>query len=465
MADLQQSRTFKLKSVTFTDNKGNSKGIAGLVASFSYVESIVSPFVAGTLVLTDSAGFFNAVAISGGETVSIVLTDVISNVRKDEDRTYNLVVWKVANRIVSDKAQIYTLGLISQEALINEGTRVAQPLKGKPEAIIANTLLKENIKTEKEFFSDPSQFEMNLLPNRRRPFDIAAVLATKAVPQQQKWGGGSGGSTGQGTPDVNGTAGYFFWESYRGYNFVSVDTLCKLDDKDRPAWGPYEEQVANADDNANRQLAVLDSKFSSEVNVMANLRLGKYASLMVFFDPQSGQYDEYVYKLKDSYEKMEHLGSGGLDLIPATDIDLSEYPTRYLSMLLDHETWHSGASPGSPEADAGSKSPAKYPDWQKYFASQSIARFSTLKNQECTVVVPGNYKICAGDRIDIRLKSKLPDSGRKLEPFDRESSGVYLIREVTHDYDLSVGNGKFQTTLRLCRDSYGLPDSKSKHGN
>jgi len=58
-----------------------------------------------------------------------------------------------------------------------------------------------------------------------------------------------------------------------------------------------------------------------------------------------------------------------------------------------------------------------------------------------------------------------PLAGAKIteEPWDQESSGVYLIEEVTHTYDSTKStNGRFITTLRLMRDSYG--DIESNHG-
>ena len=100
-----------------------------------------------------------------------------------------------------------------------------------------------------------------------------------------------------------------------------------------------------------------------------------------------------------------------------------------------------------------------------FYAAQSIARYQLLKNQSCTIVIPGNPDICAGDKIDIRLQNKVPNKEAKREPFDVESSGVYLIQEATHTYDTTIGtNGRFTTTLRLLRDSYGMKDKQSKHG-
>jgi hypothetical protein len=462
MADLKQSRTFKLKSVVLVDSKGNTRDITGLCASFTYAEKITAPFVMASLLVSDSANLFNSVAFAGGETVQIRTTDV-SGDQNNEDTTYELRVWKVANRYVKDKKQHYTLGLISPEALANEGTRVTIPLKGKAEKIIEDDLIKGSLNSDKDVFVDPSQFEINMLPNRRRPFDIANLLTTKAIPAQQNWGQTSE-TTGNGdTATVTGTAGYFFWESKRGYNFYSVDSLCSLEDEDREIWGPYIEQQSNQD-GANEQFNILDAKFTSEIDVMTNLRTGKYSTLVVFYNPSTGQYDEYVYKLKDSYSQMEHLGSGELDKIPNLEIDLSEYPTRIMSSVLDHETWFSEGTPASPDNADGSTKPATFPDWQKYFAAQSMARFSTLKNQECTIVIPGNSQICAGDRVEIKLRNKVSSKEANNEPWDQESSGVYLINEVTHDYDTLRGtSGAFQTTLRLFRDAYGAPDTASNH--
>ena len=80
-----------------------------------------------------------------------------------------------------------------------------------------------------------------------------------------------------------------------------------------------------------------------------------------------------------------------------------------------------------------------------------------------TIIIPGNSEICAGDKIDIKLVNKAPGARIDDEPYDQESSGIYLIEEVTHTYNSTKNlNGKFLTTLRLMRDSYG--DIESRHG-
>ena len=187
---------------------------------------------------------------------------------------------------------------------------------------------------------------------------------------------------------------------------------------------------------------------------------------MVFFNHSTGQYEEYVYKIKDSYDNMAHLGGQeSISLVPANQVELSDFPTRIMSMMLDHESWYNEPGIANPE-DPSATDPTKFADWQKYYASQGISRIQLLKNQEGTIKIPGNPFICAGDKIDIRIQSKLADELRKKQPYDQESSGVYLVKELRHLYNFLDGNnGTCKTTLGLCRDSYGMKDLPSNHGN
>lgn len=468
---------FVLKSVRiFPNNSKQPVEISQLVNSFDYVENVEAPFLSGMMEVVDSGGLLQGLPIQGGEKVTI---SVITS-SSEEPYDYTMVIWTVANRFARQKKQAYTLGLISQEALINEITRISKPLSGNPESIVVD-LLKNSIKTNKTIYSEPSKFEVKLIPARRRPFDILTSITKNSVSPQVSYTQSSSKkdknstqkSSGETSQSIKGSGGFFFWETKRGYNFFAVDSLCadensKLKSKklESKSWGPYVERLGNVDAADDNRFVVYESYFSSELDMLSSLRRGKYSSLVVFFNHSTGQYEEYVYKIKDSYDNMAHLGGQeGITLIPADQIEMSDYPTRIMTMLLDHETWYNGEKPASPDPNDGGTDPTKFADWQKFYASQSIARYELLKNQSCTVVVPGNPEICAGDKIDIRLINKAPTSEARNNQYDTESSGVYLVAEVTHSYDATLGtNGRFVTTLRLLRDSYGLKDRPSNHG-
>ena len=463
MAEQFQNPTdFSLKSVAIA-RLGETDGydIKQMVNSFSYVESVTSPFVAATLVIADSSGFINDLPIQGGETVVVTVQTSSS----DEPQEYTMVVWRIANRGSQGKAQAYTLGLVSVEALNNECVRLVKPLSGKPDDIIKK-MLREDLKTDKEFFpaEATTQFAVKMLPVNRRPFDIIASLSIKSVQSGTTTSSGtaSGSSTNNEKQTVSGSAGYFFWENKRGYNFFSVDSL--MDIEQGQIWGPYVEKPANQSDGADDRFTIAQASFVSEADIMTSMRMGKYSSLMVFFNHSTGQYHEYHYSVKDAYKDMKHLGPQNTpSLITFREKDISDYPTRIVSSLLDHESWYNDAGIASFEEEDGADSPSEFCDFHKHFAAQSLMRYELLKNQMGTVVIPGNSEICAGDRVEIQLVNKTSTEVAKDQPIDQESSGTYLIAEVTHEYSRVGGaNGKFTTTLRLMRDSYGYVESN--HG-
>jgi len=471
MAEFQSTTDFQVKDVIISPADGSKGyGIKNLVANITYVENLKYPFVMAVMEVVDSAGLITKLPIQGGEIVVIKIKTSI----EPDGFEYKFRVWKIANRYVQNKDQAYTLGLISEESLNNEFKRVVTPLEGTPDQIIAK-LLKEELKTEKTFYSEPCVFSTKLIAARKRIFDIIAMLLPKSVPGET----GIKVATSSKKPNtptqgqeqkVSGSAGFFFWENRRGFNFYSVDTLCSdkaTEAYDSKPWGPYVEKVANQSDGADDRFTIASTLFTSEIDLVTSMRMGRYATLMCMFNHSTGQYDEYVYNVKDAFDDMKHLGTQGEPSLikVGNNKTLAEYPTRVMSMLLDHETWFNDLTPASPYPKDGSTSPSPYSERHLEYAAQSITRYETLSNQTATIVIPGNSKICAGDKVDIKLLNKLPDADLKTEPYDPENSGIYLVVEVSHFYERTKGsNGKFTTTLRIARDTHGDANKVSKHG-
>ena len=487
----QHSSEAKLIRCIISKNglKGRALG-SDMIAAFDVFESIESPFMAGSLTVSDSKNFINDYPIDGGETIQMELKTTFS----DTPIEYSFVISKIGARIIKNKMQVYELILCSPEALINESLRVQDSLSGNPETIVEKMLGDEYLGSTKEFFSEPSRFEIKLIPNRTRPFDIIAMLLKKSVSSKTTYTGkkypkyeeNRQNRPNSNSKPIKGSAGFLFWETRRGYNFFSIDALCDTsengtfifkdkkegDKEEKPrlqaeSWGPYVEKIANTEISGDQRFLIENAKFTSEIDIATSLRKGKYSSLMIFFNISTGQYEEYTYKIKDSYDNMAHLGyQDSVAKIPNNEKgDLSESPSRIMSILLDHESWYNGPSIANPD-DAKATDPNKFADWQKYYASQGVARAELLYNQELTLDIPGNPEICAGDKIDIRIQSKLADEQRKREPYDLESSGIYLVKTVNQMYNaLNTENGTLKTTLGLCRDSYGVAEVPSNHGN
>ena len=495
----QNSSEFKLKkcTISYGDGSNTTSLLSGdMIAAFSFHESVLKPFVAGSLMLSDSTGFLTNFPIQGGEIVEIeVSTSFDEQTNKGQATKYKLKVMRIASRTIKEKMQIYTLVMVSEEAFVNEIIRLEDPLSGKPDEMVTK-LVREKLKSSKEIFVEPCKFSVKMLPAKRRPFDIIADLTKRSISgnatytnKKTKTGkisnkrGREVGSTYGLEKEIKGTAGYFFWESLRGFNFYSVDALCSLPKLDKegnykegteefPAkdlrskpWGPYEEVIANLDNGKDQRGIVSNFKFKTEVDVIASLRKGKYASVMVFFNMSTGQYEEYTYKIKQSYDAMSHLGGqDSISLIPTSQEELSETPSRVMSAILDHEAWYNDPDIADPDS-AATDNPSEYADWIKYYAAQTVARYDLLANQEANLTIPGNPSISAGDKVSVLVLNKVADKLKVKKPYDEETSGVYLVKEVSHKYDrLQGGNGNMTTVLKLFRDSYGMTDLKSNRG-
>ena len=471
MADQQSTTDFKLTSVLIFPLGNDKDGleIKNLVYNFSYIENITSPFVAGTLSVADSAGLLNDLPIQGGETVKIAVNTSTSK----DPVEYVLNVYKIGNRFAKNQMQSYTLGLVSLEALNNEYYRVRRKFSKKADEIIAE-ILNTDLKTKKVLYSEPTRYSLSYIPPNKRPFDIFSSLAIKSVSAAVPISSTSSANKNKtGKETVKGTAGFFFWETRRGYNFFAVDSL--LSDEpvknngkvqyDVKPWGPYIEKIVNSSDGADDRFTIINATFSSELDVITSMRKGRYSSSMSFFNHSTGQYKPLHYSLAQNYDQMKHLGPQNKPNIikVGKDKTLSDYPTRIMTFLLDHETWFNDPQPASNDPKDGSSSPSQFCDEHMNYAAQAITRYELLQNQTATIVIPGNSEICAGDKINIKLVNKLSNVDQNKQPYDPESSGVYLIREITHTYEATVStNGRFTSTLRLMRDSFG--DIESKHG-
>ena len=468
----QNTQDFRLVSVMLYkagDETSKPEDIKALVDTFSYVESITSPCVAATMNVVDSSGLFSTWPIQGMETIEVKL---IANPKPEEEKLYRFKIWRLTNRVSSNQKQTYTLGLVSEEALLNETNRTEGIQSGNPNAIVEK-MLKEKLTSSKEFYSEPSAFQVKMIASRKRPFDVIADVCVKSVPTSGIAAFDT--SSKNDRPTIKGSAGFFFWETRRGYNFFSVDALCatgednpfKSDRFQVDEHGVYEERPANQENIQPDTQIIETATFQSEIDIMSSLRTGKYASLICMFNYSTGQYEEFPYDINQTYDNMAHLGGQeSVTKIPHASGDLSEKPTRIMSVLVDHESWYNLPGPASPEDRDGSTDPTEFADWQKHYVSQALTRYELLKNQSGTIVIPGNSDICAGDRITLMLVNKAPSADIKKNPWDKETSGVYLIEEVTHTYEKNEGtNGRFRTTVRVMRDSYGMPDEISSHGN
>lgn len=444
-----------------------SKDIINLIERFDYFEDINKPSTHAKLMLSDTGeNIVSSFPIQGFEKIEIEVEN------GDGEFTYIFRVNRIMNRFQGQRFQAYVLVLYSEEALINESIKIAATVADRPENIVGAMLQKLN--TQKTLNLDPTLFKTKFHIPKRSPFSVIDYVKTRSVygasepktvtsaklPKFQNETGvlttassDLGGVENTDYKKAGGTAGYLFYENRTGYHFKSLETLFKSEgEKEYPS---YYLEPNEGQHSPNQK--IVDITFNNEIDILSKLRMGAFSSVLCTYDFSTGKYDEHVYSLADSYDGLTHLGSqAGL---PIGQKELSKYPTRVMSVLTDHETWNSEATIGSPDEEDGGSSNPDYPDFQKHYLMQSIARSHTVANQQVEIKITGNFQLGVGDKINIYIPNQIPSANRTADPYDTEHSGTYLISKINHVVESKNEVGV--SFLTLIRDTYGTEESSS----
>ena len=436
---------------------------------FQYYEDIMWPSYAATMVIEDSAeNIISNMPIQGFEKVVIEVDDLTETGENNGRYTYEFRVWNISNRINVSRRQVYTLSLLSREGLRNEGIVVNKKLSDTTSGI-AKKILEDYLDVEPTNMDiEASTTNMVILPTKKSPYTVIKSLLPKTISEKisknietaNNSDDASDNKSDVSDPEATkgtGTAGYLFFQTNRGFVFRSIDSLISTD-KDKfngkPVVGsPFYWQPAKLNNpSLNR---IQEIVFGQEFDMIKKLREGHFSSVVCSFNINTLTYKEQKYSLKDTWNDMAHLGSQ--TILPKGQRELSEFPTRVMSTILDNEVFNQDPKIASVE-DGGDGS-HRYQDLQLHYLSQGLARAGLLFNQQLTISITGHLELCAGDKIEIKIPDQSAEAAKETA-YDTEHSGTYLIKQVNHQFNMGDSRTVY-TVLDLIRDSQGIKDQES----
>ena len=437
---------------------------------FQYYEDIMWPSYAATMVIEDSAeNIISNMPIQGFEKVVVEVDDLTETGENNGRYTYEFRVWNISNRINVSRRQVYTLSLLSREGLRNEGIVVNKKLSDTTSGI-AKKILEDYLDVEPTNMDiEASTTNMVILPTKKSPYTVIKSLLPKTISEKisknietaNNSDDASDNKSDVSDPEATkgtGTAGYLFFQTNRGFVFRSIDSLISTD-KDKfngkPVVGsPFYWQPAKLNNpSLNR---IQEIVFGQEFDMIKKLREGHFSSVVCSFNINTLTYKEQKYSLKDTWNDMAHLGSQ--TILPKGQRELSEFPTRVMSTILDNEVFNQDPKIASVE-DGGDGS-HRYQDLQLHYLSQGLARAGLLFNQQLTISITGHLELCAGDKIEIKIPDQSAEPAKETA-YDTEHSGTYLIKQVNHQFNMGDSRTVY-TVLDLIRDSQGIKDQESK---
>ena len=414
------------------------------VVGFVYYENILAPSVTATVVVVNTGGtikgkngkmqgIYNGLPLRGGERVIIKIAgNSKSNKGLDfsKESTQYFYVGSIKNVLVDAEKELFTLNLISREAITNQTVRVGRKFPTSQNiSQSVEDIITEYLKSDKIGEIDKTQNKYGFIGNLKKPFSIITWLASKSVAYNG--------------PGKDSTAGFLFYETQDGFNFKSIDNLIKQEPfKETYVYNPG---IVNKDD-PKKDYSILQYGVDRNQDLLGKLERGAYSSMRYYINPVTfGLNPDIVFNSKKYIDTATNLGSKQITLPKInedSDLTLGDLPSRIFVGMLDVGTLEKDST------DDGWNDPAKRNADPAKTTSQSMMRYNQLMTQVIDITIPLNVEINAGSTIRCEFPALETAERKEADP---ETSGLYMIKELAHFFD---ANGSY-TQLKLVRDSFG----------
>ncbi len=416
------------KCLIYSNAGGDTVDITPGIIDLKYYESLLTNSIKLQVTFVDTGYTINETSLIEGlplvgqEKVEIELEDNLEQTKK-----LTLYVNNVDTPVNRSNKYVANLTLVSREFMMNEYTRVKKRYDGKISDSVTKILQDEypfGLGAE----VDPSLIEQtsnlyNFFGNNRKPFWILNWLAKKSIPQ-------TGGGKGQ-------TAGYFFFETDKGLNFKSIDSLMK----EKPTLNLVYTETT--DEKGTKISAGYDGKITkfavvtSSSDVKKRLRTGAFNTKIISWNP-------LTFEFKTTFQKLGDIETGGKEYQSATN---KEFPnnqdesfTRTVWVLEDP-----GVLPTGDVKTQLEKSDQRNLE-EIDILNMSGMRYNSLFNSVVAINIVGNLKINVGQTIFIDYPknemSKNPDVAN-------QNGGKYLVLDLCHSFE----KGSTITSMNLVRES------------
>lgn len=439
------NQNIKLGDITkfeiYSNDGSKSVDIRSGINEFYYYESILENSVAATVILTDTGfafpgddgttNLYDELNLQGTEKVYLSFKDGNGfEVRFDTDSNA-LYVNKINKISENTLSTTMSLELVTREFLDNEllENKVVERYDGKPSDVVTK-ILRNNLKTKKQIFTHTTLNQDVAVGQFSFPLQMCRELSARSVPDIPKAKGK--------------TAGYLFFESRDGFNFLSIDKM--LDSSTLPYKSYIYTETTSIPPGYNGKILRIDGYFEN-IDVQDSLRKGTYGQELVTIDARNDKLQKGQGITKDEQEGASV--KCGKDFPNYSTI--FDKKTKRVFESLSKYTYSDKPKPEDQLKDSD----------REYFEvkdviTQASSRYNQLFTIQLSITLPFDGFLRAGDIVFCDFPEI---SSKKTQPISNKKSGIYMIADLCHFITPKLG---CYTKLNLVRDSYGRTTNKSK---
>lgn len=385
MSEYNSPSGFSIKEV-----KVDGNSIKTMCAHIAIFENIYTPSIACSIVMGDThtVNWLENYNVQGGEDVDITLEDSFGTVVNFLGQLNG-----VRNRVAAQNQFAYTLDIMDRGVKHNEQSFITKRFKSKtPEDVVRECL--DKIKDSKIDYIDMNGVPMNFVASRWKPYQTIEYVLSNGLRSS------SGKSEGEGA------GGYFFWATHKGFRGCPISFI--TEGKVGKDHGKYYYRLGKIGDETSfedKQKSILSYSFVKLGDIFEKLRMGSYSNTQIVFDIDTGEYKEIKYT-DDSQISKKHK-------------EWFTDSTRYFTSVYSNQRFN----------NACTVAPNDQFDHITRTAQQSLITNGLFNDKVGEILIPLNYSICAGDRLELIFpKSKTEGYAKD----DTKFSGNYSVVAVGH---------------------------------
>lgn len=397
----------------------------GIFVNLHYYESILENQISATVIIADTGysiesngkyvDLIEGLDLSGGEKVELHMEDGYGNkLNFSNERIFRIGV--IRNKIEHTQNMVFVIDLVSEEFFTNEfvETRVEESFEGKISDSVYS-ILKNVLKTPKDLTIEVTENEYSFNAHIEKPFYKCTSLAKRCIPE-----GGTETS-----------AGFFFYETYDGFQFRSIEKL--LDERNG-----YKKYIYTNNTNlpSEYQGKIIQATPIINIDVQKKMAIGAWGSQVRTYNFFDTKYTEKEFLTQSEGARGVNLAGFNLPTLPD---DILEKPTRIISKMQPYGIKQSIDKDNSKKKDYD----------VEFIAAQAASRYNQLFTIVLNIVIAGDFSHRAGNLIYCDFPEISSD---KTQVVSGKKSGIYMIASVVQQLDVREGA---YTQLTLVRDSYG----------
>lgn len=423
-------------SLVYKDKKID---VSGLFQELNIHDSILLPCLHGNIVIIDSQGLTDKLALDGSENLIVDIRKNNKN-ESDSDFTFRKVfrIFRQSDRKnINRNSEAYALHFISEEFILSEQLRVNQSYVDTYSDIALSIMQNYlNIDVEKQFddgaiYAESKGLKKITMPNLH-PIDAIDWCAKRSL-------------------DTNESPSFLFFENNKGYNFVSLSTLLAREPVASLNFALKNINLGNETENI-QFLGIKDFKVLSQFDFLKSVQNGVYAGKFIGFDPITRTIAQREVTFDDHYSTGEHgnivpnlavvENSKGLNNTQMFDAKQSVYVFGF------YRKENEFINEKDPES-------LNYVDDPYKYLFQRRAILQNLMSQRVQVVLPGNFQITSGVNVKL-LVPKFSQYLKNEDNLDKSLYGNHLVIATHHCIQPNKHEVVFEAVSDSSNREYGV---------